>query len=139
LAQAPDTTKIEHSKDTAMLLAAIMVFLFMVFLLSMNLGFKVWGSGFKVNMAAKRRKKHKNQFSGLVNSRCYNEQKSKFRLFTNPSRFKVQASPGLRLVAYASESATGCGYEIVCIFYGRCFPSPHLAMPGLGQGFKGYN
>jgi hypothetical protein len=31
LAQAPDTTKIEHSKNTAMLLAAIIVFLFMVF------------------------------------------------------------------------------------------------------------
>jgi hypothetical protein len=37
----------------------------------MKLGFQVWGSGFKVNVAAKRRKKHKNQFSGLVNSRCY--------------------------------------------------------------------
>jgi sodium/bile acid cotransporter 7 len=36
-------------------------------------------------MATKRRKKHKNQNSGLVNSMGYNEQKSKFRLFTNPS------------------------------------------------------
>jgi hypothetical protein len=33
-------------------------------------------------MAAKRRKKHKYQMSGLVFSMCYNEQKSKFRLFT---------------------------------------------------------
>jgi hypothetical protein len=37
-------------------------------------------------MAAKRRKKHKNKISGVVISMCYNEQKSKFRLFTNPSR-----------------------------------------------------
>jgi hypothetical protein len=42
-------------------------------------------SMFNVDMAAKRRKKHKNKISGLVNSMCYNEQKSKFRLFTNPS------------------------------------------------------
>jgi hypothetical protein len=55
------------------------------------------------------------------------------------SWFGVQARPGLRLVAYASESATGCGYEIAFIFYGLGFPSPHLDMPGLGQGFKGYN
>jgi hypothetical protein len=32
-----------------------------------------------------------------------------------------------------------CGYEIVFTFYGLGFQSPHLAMPGLGQGFKGYN
>jgi hypothetical protein len=37
-------------------------------------------------MAAKRRKRHKNQISGFVNSMCYNEDKSKFRHFTNPSR-----------------------------------------------------
>ena len=37
------------------------------------------------DIAAKRRKKHKNKISGLVNSICYNEQKSKFRLFTKPS------------------------------------------------------
>jgi hypothetical protein len=37
------------------------------------------------DIAAKRRKKHKNQISGLVNSMCYNEQKSIFRLFTDPS------------------------------------------------------
>jgi len=54
------------------------------------------------------------------------------------SRFRVQACPGLRLVAYASESATGCGYEFVFRFYGFGFPSPHLDMPGLGLGFKGY-
>ena len=51
-------------------------------------------------------------------------------------RFWVQARPGLRLVAYASESATGCVYEIVFTFYGIKFPLPHLDMPGLGQGFK---
>ena len=58
------------------------------------------------------------------------------------SRFGVQARPGLRLVAarsYASESATGCDFEIVFTFYGIGFPSPHLDMLGLGQGFKGYN
>jgi hypothetical protein len=32
----------------------------------------------KLDMAAKRRKKYKNKISGLVNSMCYNEQKSKF-------------------------------------------------------------
>ena len=53
-----------------------------------------------------------------------------------PIRFPVQARPGLRLVAYASESATGRGYEIVCIFYRRCFSSPHLSKPVLGQGFN---
>jgi hypothetical protein len=37
------------------------------------------------DMAAKRRKKHKNKFSGLAISMCYSEQKSKFSLFTNPS------------------------------------------------------
>jgi hypothetical protein len=45
------------------------------------------------------------------------------------SRFGVQARPG----------ATGCVYEIAFTFYGIGFPSPHLGMPGLGQGFKGYN
>jgi hypothetical protein len=55
------------------------------------------------------------------------------------SRFRVQACPGLRLVAYASESATGCGYDIVFAFSGIVLPSPHLAMPDLGQEFKGYN
>jgi hypothetical protein len=54
------------------------------------------------------------------------------------SGFSVQARPGLRLVAYASESATGCGYDIVFAVYGLVLPSPHLDMPGLGQGFKGY-
>jgi len=44
------------------------------------------------------------------------------------SRFRVQARPG----------ATGCVYEIAFTFYGIGFPSPHLDMPGLGQGFKGY-
>jgi hypothetical protein len=31
-----------------------------------------------IDMAAKRHKKHKNKISGLVNSACYNEQKSTF-------------------------------------------------------------
>ena len=44
------------------------------------------------------------------------------------SRFRVQARPG----------ATGCVYEIAFTFYGIRFPSPHLDMPGLGQGFKGF-
>jgi hypothetical protein len=44
------------------------------------------------------------------------------------SRFRVQARPG----------ATGCGYAIIFILYGLGFLSPHLDMPGLGQGFKGY-
>ena len=35
-----------------------------------------------IDMAAKRRK---NKISGLVISMCYNEQKLKFSLFTNPS------------------------------------------------------
>ena len=35
-------------------------------------------------MAAKRRKMHKNKISGLIVTVCYNEQNSKFRLFTNP-------------------------------------------------------
>ena len=55
------------------------------------------------------------------------------------SRFRVQARPGLRLVAYASESATGCGYEIIFTFYELGLPTAHLDGPGLGQGFKGYN
>ena len=42
-------------------------------------------SALNFDIAAKRRKKHKNKISGLVNSMCYTEQKSKFRLFTNPS------------------------------------------------------
>jgi len=37
------------------------------------------------DIAAKRRKKHKNQISRLVNSMFYNVQKSKIRLITNPS------------------------------------------------------
>ena len=37
-------------------------------------------------MAAKRRKKHKNKIFEIVISMCYNEQKSKFRLFMNPSK-----------------------------------------------------
>ena len=36
-------------------------------------------------MAAKRPKKHKIKTSELVISMCYNEQKSKFRPYTNPS------------------------------------------------------
>ena len=42
---------------------------------------------------------------------------------------EVQARPG----------ATACGHEIVFAFYGLGFPSPHIDMPGLGQGFKSYN
>jgi hypothetical protein len=33
---------------------------------------------YNIDMAAKRRKKHKNKISGFVISMCYNEQKSKF-------------------------------------------------------------
>jgi len=44
---------------------------------------------FKFDMAAKRRKKHKNKISGLVISMCYNEQKAKFSLFTRPSSFNI--------------------------------------------------
>ena len=44
------------------------------------------------------------------------------------SRFRVQARPG----------ATGCVTEIVFTLYGIGFPSPHLGMTGLGQGFKGF-
>jgi hypothetical protein len=40
----------------------------------------------KLDIAAKRHKKHKNKISGFVNSKCYNEQKSKSRLFTKPSK-----------------------------------------------------
>jgi hypothetical protein len=54
------------------------------------------------------------------------------------SRLVAYASEILRLVAYASESAAGCGYEIAFPVYELGFPSPHLDMPGLGQGFKGY-
>jgi len=39
---------------------------------------QVQGSTFKVDMAAKRHKKHKNKISWIVISMCYNEQKSKF-------------------------------------------------------------
>ena len=56
-----------------------------------------------------------------------------FRLLTCPelsgSMFGVPARPG----------ATGCGYGITLTLYGVGFPSPHLDMSGLGQGFKGYN
>jgi hypothetical protein len=34
--------------------------------------------------------------------------------------------------------ATLCNYEIVVTFYGLGYPSPHVDMSGLGQGFKGY-
>jgi len=52
------------------------------------------------DLAAKRRKKHKNKFSGLVNSLRYNEQKLKFRRFTNPS---ILALIGLYLTACCKE------------------------------------
>ena len=45
----------------------------------------------KADIAAKRHKNHKNQISGFVNSICYNKQKSKFRLFTKPSKAKLGA------------------------------------------------
>jgi hypothetical protein len=45
---------------------------------------------------------------------------------------------GSGLVAYASESATGYIYDIAFTFHGTGSPSPHLDMPGLGQGFKGF-
>jgi hypothetical protein len=38
---------------------------------------------FNIDIAAKRRKKHKNKISGLVISMCYHERKIQF--FTNPS------------------------------------------------------
>jgi hypothetical protein len=44
------------------------------------------------------------------------------------SRFRVQAGPG----------ATGFVYELTFTFSGIGFPLPHFALPGLGQGFKGY-
>ncbi len=44
----------------------------------------------KDDIATKRRKMHKNQISGLVNSMCYNEQKSKFRLFTSSSNLRAR-------------------------------------------------
>ena len=43
----------------------------------------LWNPIFDV--ATKRRIKHKNKISGLVISMCYNEQKSKVSLSTNPS------------------------------------------------------
>jgi hypothetical protein len=52
---------------------------------------------------------------------------------------RVQACPGLRLVAYASESASGCRYEIIFTFYELGSPSAYLARPGLGQGLKDYS
>jgi hypothetical protein len=45
---------------------------------------------FNPDMAAKRRKKHKNEISGLVISICYHQQKFKFSLFTNPSTLNVE-------------------------------------------------
>ena len=49
-------------------------------------------------MAAKRHKNHKNKITGQINSMCYNEQKSRFRLFTNPSSLveekRVQTNAG---------------------------------------------
>jgi len=35
-------------------------------------------------------KKHKNKISELVNLMCYNEQKTKFRLFTNSSELTIE-------------------------------------------------
>jgi len=55
----------------------------------------------------------------------------------DPTR-RVHARPGLRLVAYASESATRCGYAIIFIFYRFAFTPSHLDIPGLSQGLKGY-
>jgi hypothetical protein len=52
--------------------------------------FKTFYETINIDIAAKRHKKHKNQISWFVNSICYNEQKSKFRLFTNPSTLDVR-------------------------------------------------
>jgi hypothetical protein len=43
------------------------------------------------------------------------------------SGFRVPARPG----------ATIYGDAVTVMFYGRCFASPTLDMPGLGQGFRG--
>jgi hypothetical protein len=48
---------------------------------------------------------------------------------TQTDRFRVHACPG----------ATGYGYATIFIFYRYGLSPPHLDMPGLGQGFKGYN
>ena len=63
----------------------------------------------KLDIAAKRRKKHKNQISGLVNSMCYNEQKSKFRLFTNPSSLRKQnyRKPTLKMRIFSKLTLVG--------------------------------
>jgi hypothetical protein len=45
--------------------------------------------------------------------------------------------PALR--AGTSESATECGYEIVFVFWEPGFLYTPLEMPGLNQGFNGYN
>jgi hypothetical protein len=42
-------------------------------------------------------------------------------------------------IAYASESATGYGYATIFIFSRYDLLPPHLDMPGLGQGFKGFS
>jgi len=42
----------------------------------------------KVDMAAKRRKKHKKQISEHVMSMCYSEQETKFWIFLNSSRLR---------------------------------------------------
>jgi len=49
----------------------------------------------KVNfdIAAKRHRTHKNQISGLVNSVCYNEQTSRFRIFYESINFKERIKP----------------------------------------------
>jgi hypothetical protein len=43
--------------------------------------------------------------------------------------FSVLARPG----------ATVYGYKNIFTYYELGFLSPHLGIPGLGQGFKGYN
>jgi hypothetical protein len=62
-----------------------------------------------INMAAKRRKKHKNKISGLVISMCYNEQKSKFSLFTNPSILEKDRSGEVEKVGGYEIRISECG------------------------------
>ena len=40
---------------------------------------------------------------------------------------------------HACPGTTGYGYATIFIFYRYGLSPPHLDMPGLGQGFKGYN
>jgi len=59
---------------------------------------QVQGSKFKVDMAAKRHKKHKNKISGLVISICYNEQK--IEILTFYESIKVNDKVGFKRILY---------------------------------------